>query len=362
MALPTRIPTNQHDCEYRPDIDPWPILPNSNNLQDTSSPLRAPGIKSVAWRRLHEGPYGQAAYTLERMNSQEIGTSTLDRLAGVIAKDGVEAAWEGIGDIAASYNVSHRGCESVFKIHEFYRPYDYTTPADLMMIVADTAVQLRDLCASEIGRALLQQLFSIRDSRGQRISTISAEKIKETITGRHEASHSPYLVHMSSDHLYISWKTVGWWEVYDIDSLDILLREALDTLPCTILRPQPSSAWIKKYKPTVSRPASSWECTVSSPRQPNTTPARRSCDGSPLPSAAAVMHSTRPRTGESNCELPLASPTVTKQACKQASTTNSDGLAAFMCHATESLPPMTSCESTVREFKYRRLWRKLMCM
>lgn len=362
MALPTSIPTRQHDCGYRPDVERWPILSKPNNFQGPSSALQAPDIKSVSGRNLHGASEGQSASILERVASQEIVTPTLDRLAHVIAKYGVEVAWERMGDVAASYNVSHRGREGVFKIHEIYRPHDYKTLADLMMVVADTEVQLRVLCASEIGCALLQQLFSIEDLRGQPVSTISTASIKEIITGSHEASDSPYLVHLSTDLFYISWKTVGWWEVYALDSLDILLREALDALPCTIMQPKPHPAWIKKCRPTIRRPASSWDCTLPPPKQSNAKLAKRPRDKSPLPSAVVEAHSTRRLAGEAHCKIALASLSVTERACEQALMAQNDGLAAFMCHATEQLPPVTSCSLRAKETKWRKLWRKLMCM
>jgi hypothetical protein len=180
--------------------------------------------------------------TLECMLSQEPGTSTLDRMAHVIQESGIEIAWDHISDVAASHLVEHRGLDGDFKIHDFYRPEDYKTPTDLVMVVANIEVQLGLLCASDIGCALLQQLLSIEDVRGQRVSMISADKIRDIITTSHPAPDPPYLVHMSSDSLYISWKTASWWEVYELASLDIVIRETLYALPCTAMRPQPPSA------------------------------------------------------------------------------------------------------------------------
>jgi hypothetical protein len=124
-----------------------------------------------------------------------------------------------------------------------------------MMVVANTEVQLGLLCASDIGRALLQQLLSVENIRGQRISVISADKIKEIIPASHTAPDLPCLVHVSSDHLYINWKTAGWWEAYELGSLDIVMRETLNALPRTVMRPQPPPAWIKKRRPTGRHPA-----------------------------------------------------------------------------------------------------------
>jgi hypothetical protein len=75
------------------------------------------------------------------------------------------------------------------------------------MVVANTEVQLGLLCASDIRRTLLQQLFSIKDARGQRISMISVDRMKETLMADDTASDSLCLVHVSSNRLYISWKT-----------------------------------------------------------------------------------------------------------------------------------------------------------
>jgi hypothetical protein len=63
------------------------------------------------------------------MLSQEPGTSTLDRMAHVIQESGIEIAWDHISDVAASHLVEHRGLDGDFKIHDFYRPEDYTKPS-----------------------------------------------------------------------------------------------------------------------------------------------------------------------------------------------------------------------------------------
>lgn len=148
--------------------------------------------------------------TLERMLSQESEIPTLNRLAHVIQVFRIETAWNCISDIAASHLATRRSLDRDFMIYEFYRPQDYTTLADLKMVVANTEVQLGLLCALDIGQALLQQLFSIKDRSGQRVSTVSAKRIKETITADHRAPYPPYLVYVSSDRLYINWKTSGW--------------------------------------------------------------------------------------------------------------------------------------------------------
>jgi hypothetical protein len=231
-----------------------------------------------------------------------------------------------------------------------------------MMVVANTEVQLGLLCASEIGRTLLQQLFSIKDARGQRISTISADRIKEMPQADHTAPDLPYLVHVSSNRLYISWKTNGWWEAYKLSSLDTVMRETLDALPCTIMRPQPSSAWIKKRRPTVRYPASSWDPALLSPIQSNLTLAERTCNEPPPHPASMIPRSSRPLASRTNCWIPLASPTLTKQMHEEAWVENRGSLIPCVYHATEPLPPMTASDSRIKKSISRRLWEKLICM
>lgn len=293
---------------------------------------------------------------------QETSTSTLDRLADVIQASGIEAAWDCISDIAPNHLVKRRGQEGDFKIHDFYRPDDYATLADLMMVVANTDVRLGLLCASDIGCALLQQLLSIKDVRGQRISMVSAEKIKKNTAANHTNADSPYLVHVSAEHLYISWKSAGWWEAYDLCSLDDLVRKALGSLPYAVLRPQPPSAWIKKYRPTVRHPVAPWNFTVPSPKESNVTMAERRCRGIPLQSTGVAVRSTPPLTGRTHDKIPLASFAIKKQACEKTWMANRDSLAPCVYHATEPLSPMVTCGTRAEESVFRRLWRRLICM
>jgi hypothetical protein len=172
------------------------------------------------------------------------------------------------------------------------------------MVVANTEVQLGLLRASDIGRALLQQLVSIEDVRGQRISVISADKIKETITASHIAPDSPYIVHVSCHHLYISWKSACWWEAYELGSPDIAMRETLNALPCTVMRPQPPSAFIKKRGLTVRHPAGQWDPTLLSPKRSNVRLAEPHCDGPPPPPAGVVPRLTRLLAGRTNRGIP----------------------------------------------------------
>lgn len=218
---------------------------------------------------------------LEPMLLQEPGTHTLDRMANVIQTLGIETAWNRISDIAANHLAEHRGLDGDFRIHDFYRPQDYMTLTDLIVVIANTEVQLGLLCALDIGCTLLQQLFSTKDARGQRISAISADRIKEMPHGDYTAASPLYLVHVSSNRLYISWKTNGWWEAYKLSSLDTFMRETLDALPCTIMRPQPPSAWIKRRRPTVRYPASLWNAALLSLKQSNVTLTERTCDEPP---------------------------------------------------------------------------------
>jgi hypothetical protein len=89
------------------------------------------------------------------MLSQEPGTPTIDRIANVAQAFGIEIVWNRISDIAASHLAEHRGLDGDFRIHDFYRPQDYISIADLVMVVANTEVQLGLLCASNIRRTLL---------------------------------------------------------------------------------------------------------------------------------------------------------------------------------------------------------------
>jgi hypothetical protein len=128
------------------------------------------------------------------------------------------------------------------------------------------------------------------------------------------------------------------------------------------MRFRPPSAWIEKHRPTVRYPAGPWNPTFLSPKQSNLTLAERHCDGPPPPSAGVIVRSTRPLAGRTNYKIPLASPTVTKQACEELWITNCDSLIPCVYHATEPLPPVTACDSSAKESISRRLWRKLIFM
>ena len=299
-------------------MDTWRFPSRTNDTENFCPTLPTPKDEPTCDQNtLQVSPLMQAV-TLERMLLQEPGIPTLDRMANVIQTFGVETAWNRMSDIAASHLAEHRGLDGDFRIHDFYRPQDYTTITDLMMVVANTEVQLGLLCASDIGRTLLQQLFSIKDARGQRISAISADKIKEIPQADYTAPDPPYLVHVSSNRLYISWKTNGWWEAYKLSSLDTVMRETLDALPCTIMRPQPPSTWIKRRRPTVRYPASSWNPALLSPKRSNLTLTERTCGGPPPHSASMIPRSSRPSASRTNCLIPLASPTMTKQMHEEA--------------------------------------------
>jgi hypothetical protein len=231
-----------------------------------------------------------------------------------------------------------------------------------MMVVANTEVQLGLLCTSDIGCTLLQQLFSIKDAGGQRISAISADRIKEMPHGDYTAANPPYLVHVSSNRLYISWKTNGWWEAYKLSSLDTFMRETLDALPCTIMRPQPPSAWIKRRRPTVHYPAGSWNAALLSPKQSNVTLTERTCDEPPPHPVSMVPQSRRPLASRANRWIPPASPTMTKQMQGEAWVENRGSFIPCVYHATEPLPLVTASDSRITKSVSRRIWEKLICM
>jgi hypothetical protein len=354
--------TCQSSCECRPSMETWRLSSRTNDTDSFSPSLPTPKDGPICDQNTLQASTLMQAVTLERMLLQEPGTPTLGRMANVIQAFGIETAWDRISDIAAGHLAEHRGLDGDFRIHDFYRPQDYTTLADLMMVVANTEVQLRLLCASDIGLALLQQLFSIKDARGQWISMISADRIKEMPQADYTAPDPPYLVHVSSNRLYISWKTNGWWEAYKLSSLDTVMRETLDALPCTIMRPQPPSAWIKRRRPTVRYPASSWNPALLSPIQSNLTLAERTCDEPPPHPASMIPRSSRPLASRTNCWIPLASPMLTKQMHEEALVENRGSLIPCVYHATEPLPPMTASDSRITKSISRRLWEKLICM
>lgn len=178
----------------------------------------------------------------------------------------------------------------------------------------------------------------------------------------HTAPDAPYLVHVSSNRLYISWKTNGWWEAYKLSSLDTVMRETLNALPCTIMRPQPPSAWIKRRRPTVRYPASPWNPALLSPKQSNVTLTERTYDGPPPHSASMIPRSSRPLASRTNCLIPLASPTMTKQMHEEAWVENRGSIIPCVYHATEPLPPIIASDSRITKSISRRLWDKLICM
>jgi hypothetical protein len=338
------------------------VLSRTTDTESPSPMLPMPKYGPIRDHNTLQASPSAQAVRLEPMLLQEPGTHTLDRMAYVIQTFGIETAWNRISEIAASHLAVHRGLEGEFRIHDFYRPQDYTTLTDLMMVVANTEVQLGLLCASDIGCTLLQQLFSIKDASGQRISAISADRIKEMPHGDYTPADPPYLVHVSSNRLYISWKTNGWWEAYKLSSLDTFMRETLDALPCTIMRPQPPSAWIKRRRPTVRYPAYPWNPTLLSPRQSNATLTERHCDEPPPPPAVIMPRSVRPLADRADCWVPLASPTSTKQMHEKASAKNRGSLLPCVYHATEPLPLVTSSDSKITKSVFFRLWEKLICM
>jgi hypothetical protein len=362
MAHKCKTFTYQSSYECRPSMETRRISSRTNDTENLSPTLPTPKDGPICDQNTLQASPSMQRVRLERMLLQEPGIPTLDRTTNVIQTFGIETAWNRISDIAASHLAKHRGLDGDFRIHDFYRPQDYTTLTDLMMVVADTEVQLGLLCSSDIGRTLLQQLFSIKDARGQRISTISADRIKEMPQADYTAPDPPCLVHVSSNRLYISWKTNGWWEAYKLSSLDTVMRETLDALPCTIMRPQPSSAWIKKRRPTVRYPASSWDPALLSPIQSNLTLAERNCDEPPPHPASMIPRSSRPLASRTNCWIPLASPTLTKQMHEEAWVENRGSLIPCVYHATEPLPPMTASDSRIKKSISRRLWEKLICM
>jgi hypothetical protein len=362
MAHKCKALTCQSSCQYRPSMETWRLPPTTNLTKSFFPTLPTPKDEPMCDQNTLEASPSMRAVTLEHMLSQEPGTSTINRMTNVVQAFGIETAWNRISEIAASHLAEHRGLDGDFRIHDFYRPQDYTNLADLVMVVANTEVQLGLLCASDIGRTLLQQLFSIKDARGQRISMISADRMKETLTADDTASDSPYLVHVSSNRLYISWKTNGWWEAYKLSSLDTVMRETLDTLPCTIMRPQPPSAWIKRRRPTVRYLASSWNPVLLSPKQSNVTLTERTCDEPPPHPASMIPQSCRPLASRADCWIPPASPTLTKQMHGEAWVENRGSLIPCVYHATEPLPPMTASDSRITKFISRRLWDKLICM
>ena len=142
---------------------------------------------------------------------------------------------------------------------------------------------------------------------------ISVDRMKETLTADDTASDSPCLVHVSSNRFYISWKTNGWWEAYKLSSLDTVMRETLNALPCNIMRPQPPPAWIKRRRPTVRYSACLWNPTLLSPRRSNATLTERHCDEPPPLPAGIIPRAVRPLADRASCWIPLASPTSTKQ-------------------------------------------------
>jgi hypothetical protein len=354
--------TCQSSCQCRPSMDPWRFPSRTNDTKSFFPTLPTPKDEPMCDQNTLQASPSMQAVTLERMLSQEPGTPTIGRMANVVQAFGIETAWNRIGDIAAGHLAEHRGLDGDFRIHDFYRPQDYTSLADLVMVVANTEVQLGLLCASDIGRTLLQQLFSIKDARGQRISMISTDRIKETLTANDTASDSPYLVHVSSNRLYISWKTNGWWEAYKLSSLDTVMRETLNALPCNIMRPQPPSAWIKRRRPTVRYPADPWNPTLLSPRQSNATLTERHCGEPPPPPAGIIPRSIRPLADRADCWIPLASPTSTKQMHEKAWVENRGSLLPCVYHATEPLPLVTASDSKITKSVFRRLWEKLICM
>ena len=191
---------------------------------------------------------------------------------------------------------------------------------------------------------------------------ISADRMKETLTADDTASDSPYLVHVSSNRLYISWKTNGWWEAYKLSSLDTFMRETLDALPCTIMRPRPPSAWIKRCRPTVRYPASSLNPALLSPKQSNATLTERTCDEPPAQPISMIPQPCRPLASRANCWIPPASPTMTKQMQGEAWVENRGSFIPCVYHATEPLPLMTASDSRITKSVSRRIWEKLICM
>lgn len=345
----------QSSCERRLSTETWPISSSATNMENFSPTSPAPNDGPIHDQNALEASRLMPAITLESMLSQQPGTPTLNRMANVIQTFGIETAWNRMSDIAASHLAEHRGLDGDFRIHDIYRPQDFTTLTDLMIVVANTEVQLGLLCTSDIGRTLLQQLFSIKDATGQRISAISADKIKEMPQADYTAPDPPYLVHVSSNRLYISWKTNGWWEAYKLSSLDTVMRETLDALSCTTMRPQPPSAWIKRRRPTVRYPASSWNPPLLSAKQSNVTLTERTCDGPPPHSASMIPRSSRPLASRTNCLIPLASPTLTKQMHEVAWVENRGSIIPCVYHATEPLPPITASDSRITKSISRRL-------
>lgn len=352
----------QSSCQCRSGMETWRLSSSTNHTKISFPTSPTPNDESMCDQNTLQVSPSMQTVTIERMLSQEPGTPTIDRMANVAQAFGIETAWNRISDIAASHLAEHRGLDGDFRIHDFYRPRDYTSLADLVMVVANTEVQLGLLCASDIGRTLLQQLFTIKDARGQRISMISTEIMKEVLTADDTASGSPCLVHVSSNRLYISWKTNGWWEAYKLSSLDTVIRETLDALPCNILRPQPPPAWIKRRRPTVRYPAYPWNPTLLSPRQSNATLTERHCDEPPPPPVSMIPQSCRPLASRANGCIPPAAPTMTKQMHGGAWVDNRGSLIPCVYHATEPLPLMTASDSRITKSVSRRIWEKLICM
>lgn len=362
MAHKCKALNCQSSCQCRPSMETWRLPSTTSNTKSFFPTLPTPKDEPICDQNTLQASPSIRAVTLERMLSQEPAIPTIDRMANVVQAFGIETAWNRISDIAASDLAEHCGLDGDFRIHDFYRPQDYTSLADLVMVVANTEVQLGLLCASDIGRTLLQQLFSIKDARGQRISMISADRIKETLTADDTASDPPYLVHVSSNRLYISWKTNGWWEAYKLSSLDTVMRDTLNALPCDIMRPQPPPAWIKRRRPTVRYLAYPWNPALLSPKQSNATLTELHCDEPPPQPAGIISRAVRPLADRADCWIPLASPTSTKQMHEKARVENRGSLLPCVYHATEPLPLVTSSDCKITKSVFFRLWEKLICM